>query len=59
MANGEWYWCLDHEQAETSGSSCPPGRRLGPYQSKEAAEHWKERVDQRNQAWDAEDEWND
>jgi hypothetical protein len=56
MAGGEWYWCLDHKAAELADSSCPPGQRLGPYPSKEAAEHWKEKVDQRNAAWDADDE---
>ena len=52
----EWYWCLTHRAVETADSSCPPRDRLGPYPSREAAQHWKEKVDQRNQAWDAEDE---
>jgi hypothetical protein len=55
-----WYWCLDHEAAEPADGSCPPSRRLGPYPSKEAAEHWKETVERRNEKWDAEDrEWED
>ena len=52
----EWYWCLAHKTAETADGGCPPDRRLGPYPSREAAEHWKERVEARNEAWDAEDE---
>jgi hypothetical protein len=56
MAAGEWYWCLDHKVAEPADSDCPPGRRLGPYPSKEAAEHWKDKVEQRNAAWDADEE---
>ena len=56
MAGGEWYWCLDHKAAESQGGSCPPDRRLGPYPSREAAEHWQERVDSRNEQWDADDE---
>jgi hypothetical protein len=56
MAAGEWYWCLDHKATEPADSDCPPGQRLGPYPSKEAAEHWKEKVEQRNAAWDADDE---
>ena len=53
---GNWWWCLDHETAEPESSSCPPDRRLGPYPSRDAAEHWKERVDARNEAWDAEED---
>jgi hypothetical protein len=29
---------------------------MGPYESKEAAEHWKERLDARNDEWEKEDE---
>lgn len=56
MATSEWYWCLDHEAAEPFDSSCPPGRRLGPYPTKEAAQNWKEGVAKHNEEWDAEDE---
>jgi len=51
----EWYWCLDHAAAEPADSACPPSRRLGPYPSKDAAEHWKEKVEARNEEWDAAD----
>jgi hypothetical protein len=58
MAEHEWYWCLDHNAAEPSGSACPAESRMGPYASREAAEHWRERVANRNDAWDREDrEW--
>jgi hypothetical protein len=31
---------------------------LGPYESKDVAEHWRERVDARNEKWVREDrEW--
>jgi hypothetical protein len=54
----DWYWCLEHKVAEPADGPCPADRRLGPYPSREAAEHWKERVDARNEAWDAADkEW--
>ena len=47
-----WYWCLQHGRAErVADSSCPPDDRLGPYESKDAAEHWKERVDARDEKW--------
>jgi hypothetical protein len=55
MDDHEWYWCLEHKAAERADGGCPPDRRLGPYPSREAAEHWKERVDARNETWDAED----
>jgi hypothetical protein len=51
----EWYWCLDHKAAEPADRACPPDHRLGPYPSRDAAEHWKEQVDARNEQWDAED----
>ena len=44
MSSGEWYWCLEHKAAEPADSACPPDRR-----------HWKERVDSRNEEWEAAD----
>jgi len=33
---------------------------MGPYESRQAAEHWKERLESRNDTWDREDrEWSD
>lgn len=59
MANdGEFYWCLTHNRVETADSGCPRDRQLGPYPSAEAAEHWKEQFDARNEALDKQDrEW--
>ena len=58
--NTAWYWCLEHEDAEPSDSNCAPDRRLGPYPTREAAEHWKTTVEARNEAWERADEsWND
>ena len=51
-----WYWCLRHRRVERAAdSTCPPDDRLGPYESQEAAEHWRDRVDSRNQKWEDED----
>lgn len=50
-----WYWCLDHRRAEPR-FGCRAEVRMGPYASKEEAEHWRERLDARNETWDAEDE---
>jgi hypothetical protein len=58
MEDVKWYWCLRHDAAEPEDSGCPPDQRLGPYPSREAAEHWKEQFEARNEAWDKEDaEW--
>jgi hypothetical protein len=58
MAEQEWYWCLDHKAAEPADQACSAENRMGPYPSREAAEHWKERVEARNDTWDREDaEW--
>ncbi len=56
---GSWYWCLKHGRAEGGGvGTCPPEDRMGPYESQSEAEHWKERVEARNEKWDREDrEW--
>ncbi len=55
---GSWYWCLTHRRAEEEDGGCRPDERMGPYDSREAAEHWKDRVEARNEAWEQEDrEW--
>jgi hypothetical protein len=55
---GTWWWCLAHSRAEDGSSTCPPDQRMGPYQSREEAEHWRDKVEARNEKWDREDrEW--
>ena len=55
---GQWYWCTRHGRAESEVQACPPDDRLGPYESKDAAEHWRERVEARNDRWQEQDrEW--
>ncbi len=54
-AAAHWYWCVQHRRPEAEPTACPPGERLGPYESREAAEHWRERVEARNDRWDEED----
>lgn len=55
MNDEQWYWCQVHNAAEPASSSCPPDRRLGPYPTRDAAEHWQDTVNARNEAWDAAD----
>ncbi|MGD9794370.1 MAG: hypothetical protein AB7V43_12905 [Acidimicrobiia bacterium] len=53
-----WYWCLEHNTVEPDTTGCPLDRRLGPYESAEAARNWKQRRDARNESWDeADKDW--
>ena len=54
MAKVEWYWCMRHATVE-EGVGCRGSERLGPYPSREAAERWQDKVQERNEAWDEED----
>jgi hypothetical protein len=49
-----WWFCLRHNTVE-SDDVCPGRDRLGPYPTREAAERALETVQERNQAWDAQD----
>ncbi len=50
-----WWWCLKHQRAEHE-PDVRDALRMGPYESQEAAEHWKDRLDARNEEWEKEDE---
>ncbi|MDQ2826387.1 MAG: hypothetical protein M3Y04_05440 [Actinomycetota bacterium] len=56
MSDTEWYWCLTHQRAERADERDDPDDSLGPYESKDAAEHWRERHDERATEWKAQDE---
>ena len=49
-----WWFCLRHNTVE-SDERCPGKDRLGPYPTREAAEHALETVRNRNEEWDAQD----
>lgn len=51
----EWFWCTEHHTVE-EGPGCRAEVRLGPYPSREAAEHALQGVAERNAQLDAEDE---
>jgi hypothetical protein len=55
---GEWYYCLKHQKAE-EGPECPALNRLGPYATREEAQHAIETVSERNREWDNDPRWND
>ncbi len=54
-ASDQWYWCFRHAAVEPS-DGCPGTDRMGPYASPEEARNWRQRVEARNEAWDAEDD---
>ena len=54
-APGSWWWCRRHDRVEGADTKCPPEDRMGPYGSESDARRWKERVEARNEQWDAED----
>ncbi len=52
----QWYWCLKHERAEPESERCRAVDRMGPYATRDEAEHWREKVEERNREWRADDE---
>ena len=50
-----WYYCLVHQKVEPE-EGCANDERLGPYATEADAEHALERVHERNEAFDAEDD---
>ncbi|MCU1601453.1 MAG: hypothetical protein JWO22_2162 [Frankiales bacterium] len=54
-----FYWCTDHHTVEDE-SGCRAEVRLGPYPTREGAEHALQSVQERNERLDREDEeWED
>ena len=58
MAEGEWYYCLDHKTVEPYGA-CKSADRLGPYATREEAGQALDKVAERNDEWDNDPKWND
>lgn len=52
----QWGWDLRQGRAVPWDERGPSEQILGPYPSKEAAENWRTRIDERNEAWDDDDE---
>ncbi|HUR18574.1 MAG TPA: hypothetical protein VMZ51_06505 [Acidimicrobiales bacterium] len=51
----DWFWCLHHRRAERGADVCPPHDLMGPYPSAEDARKWRDRLQARNEKWEAED----
>lgn len=56
MSEIRWYWCLTHERPEAFDERDDPDNALGPYKSAEAARSWKQRNEERAEAWQEQDE---
>jgi len=59
--NPEEYWfCVKHHRVEHGDGLCKAKHRLGPYATAAEAARALDRAEERNEAWDAEDErWDD
>ena len=58
MPSGHFWFCLKHHEVEPD-AGCGPADRLGPYPTREEAEHALEKVQERNEEWDNDPDWND
>lgn len=54
-----WYWDLHKQVAVPASQRGAADHMLGPYDSRAEAENWKATAEDRNVAWQADDdEWN-
>lgn len=53
-----FYFCLKHRRVEGE-EGCKASDRLGPYASEAEASRALEKVQERNEAWDNDPDWND
>jgi hypothetical protein len=58
MSENEYWFCLTHHTVE-GRDGCKNADRLGPYGSSEEASRALEKVQERNEAWDNDPDWND
>jgi hypothetical protein len=56
MSGDGYDWCVRHHRVESGDDVCPARFRLGPFPTAAEAERALERVRERNEAWDAEDD---
>jgi hypothetical protein len=54
----EWYYCIEHGKVEPK-LGCRITTRIGPFPTREEAERALETVEERNQAWDEDPNWDD
>ena len=54
----EYWYCLKHGTVEQE-QLCPGAERMGPYPTREQAEHALELAAQRSEEWDKDPRWRD
>lgn len=54
----EFWYCLKHHRTE-GHDGCKNADRLGPYASEPEAARALEKVQERNEEWDNDPDWND
>ena len=59
MADGQWWYNTATKTVEPDSKAGKVVDRLGPYATREEAEHAMEKVAERNEAWDNDPNWND
>lgn len=59
MADGQWWYNTATQQVESDQEVGKAVNRLGPYASREEAEHAMEKVAERNEAWESDEKWKD
>ena len=59
MADDQWWFDLKTKSAVQDTKVGRSVDRLGPYRTREEAEHALERVAERNEAYDNDPRWND
>lgn len=55
MTQEQWYWDLKKGEAVPASERGPADEVMGPYPTKEEAEHWRDTVEARNEAWEQAD----
>lgn len=58
MREREYWFCLTHRTVE-GREGCRNADRLGPYPSEEEAARALEKVEERNEEWENDPDWND
>lgn len=54
----KYYFCLKHHAVEGK-HGCKAADRLGPYDTRAQAEHALDTVEERNELWEHDPDWND
>lgn len=57
-SEAEYWFCLKHHEVEGE-AGCRNADRLGPFASAAEAERALEKVQERNESWDNDPDWND